>query len=138
MVRLTRIYTRGGDTGQTSLGDGSRVAKQSPRVEAFGTVDEANAAVGVARLHAAQSELAVNDPSRVKTPIIARGQVLKLAAEVGARIEHAFALTEKGRTRPMRPDSWGPNLLAEGAILMLTAASLAAGSALSPATRPKA
>ena len=53
MVRLTRIYTRGGDTGQTSLGDGSRVAKQSPRVEAFGTVDEANAAVGVARLHAA-------------------------------------------------------------------------------------
>jgi cob(I)alamin adenosyltransferase len=54
MVRLTRIYTRGGDTGQTSLGDGSRVAKQSARVEAFGTVDEANAAVGVARLHAAQ------------------------------------------------------------------------------------
>ena len=53
MVRLTRIYTRGGDTGQTSLGDGSRVAKQSARVEAFGTVDEANAAVGVARLHAA-------------------------------------------------------------------------------------
>jgi cob(I)alamin adenosyltransferase len=54
MVRLTRIYTRGGDTGQTSLGDGSRVAKQSPRVEAFGTVDEANAAVGVARLHTGQ------------------------------------------------------------------------------------
>ena len=54
MVRLTRIYTRGGDTGQTSLGDGSRVAKQSPRVEAFGTVDEANAAVGVVRLHTAQ------------------------------------------------------------------------------------
>jgi cob(I)alamin adenosyltransferase len=52
MVRLTRIYTRGGDTGQTSLGDGSRVAKQSPRVEAFGTVDEANAAVGVVRLYA--------------------------------------------------------------------------------------
>jgi cob(I)alamin adenosyltransferase len=56
MVRLTRIYTRGGDTGQTSLGDGSRVAKQSPRVEAFGTVDEANAAVGVVRLHTAQSD----------------------------------------------------------------------------------
>jgi cob(I)alamin adenosyltransferase len=54
MVRLTRIYTRGGDTGQTSLGDGSRVAKQSSRVEAFGTVDEANAAVGVVRLHTGQ------------------------------------------------------------------------------------
>ena len=51
MVRLTRIYTRGGDRGQTSLGDGSRVAKQALRVEAFGTVDEANAAIGLARLH---------------------------------------------------------------------------------------
>ena len=51
MVRLTRIYTRGGDKGQTSLGDGSRVAKQSLRVEAYGTVDEANAAIGLARLY---------------------------------------------------------------------------------------
>ena len=52
MVKLTRIYTRGGDKGDTSLGDGSRVAKHDPRVEAYGTVDEANAAVGLARLHA--------------------------------------------------------------------------------------
>lgn len=52
MVRLTRIYTRGGDKGETSLGDGSRVPKQSLRVEAYGTVDEANAAIGLARLHA--------------------------------------------------------------------------------------
>ncbi|HTT80090.1 MAG TPA: ATP:cob(I)alamin adenosyltransferase, partial [Stellaceae bacterium] len=41
MVRLTRIYTRGGDKGKTSLGDGSRVPKQSLRVDAYGTVDEA-------------------------------------------------------------------------------------------------
>ena len=53
MVRLTRIYTRGGDKGTTSLGDGSRVPKQAPRVEAYGTVDEANAAIGLARLHVA-------------------------------------------------------------------------------------
>jgi len=52
MVRLTRIYTRGGDTGETSLGDGSRVPKQALRVAAYGTVDEANAAIGLARLHA--------------------------------------------------------------------------------------
>jgi cob(I)alamin adenosyltransferase len=52
VVRLTRIYTRGGDQGETSLGDGSRIAKSSLRVEAFGTVDEANAAIGLARLHA--------------------------------------------------------------------------------------
>jgi cob(I)alamin adenosyltransferase len=51
MVKLTRIYTRGGDKGKTSLGDGARVTKQSLRVEAYGTVDEANAAVGLARLH---------------------------------------------------------------------------------------
>ncbi|MBI5121190.1 MAG: cob(I)yrinic acid a,c-diamide adenosyltransferase [Rhodospirillales bacterium] len=54
MVRLTRIYTRGGDKGQTSLGDGSRVAKHDLRVEAYGTVDEANAALGLVRLHTAQ------------------------------------------------------------------------------------
>jgi cob(I)alamin adenosyltransferase len=52
MVRLTRIYTRGGDGGLTSLGDGSRVAKHALRVEASGTVDEANATLGLARLHA--------------------------------------------------------------------------------------
>ncbi len=53
MVRLTRIYTRGGDQGETSLGDGRRVAKHDLRVEAFGTVDEANATIGLARLHVA-------------------------------------------------------------------------------------
>src|SRR5208337_4878253 len=52
MVRLTRIYTRGGDSGETSLGDGARVPKHALRVAAYGTVDEANAAIGVARLHA--------------------------------------------------------------------------------------
>jgi cob(I)alamin adenosyltransferase len=53
MVLLTRIYTRGGDAGETSLGDGARVPKHALRVAAIGTVDEANAAVGLARLHAA-------------------------------------------------------------------------------------
>ena len=46
-VRLTRIYTRGGDAGETSLGDGSRVSKLDPRIAAYGAVDELNAAVGV-------------------------------------------------------------------------------------------
>jgi cob(I)alamin adenosyltransferase len=52
MVRLTKIYTRGGDGGRTSLGDGARVAKHDLRVDSYGTVDEANAAIGIARLHA--------------------------------------------------------------------------------------
>jgi ATP:cob(I)alamin adenosyltransferase len=51
MVKLTRIYTRGGDKGQTSLGDGTRVPKHDLRVAAYGTVDEANAVIGLARLH---------------------------------------------------------------------------------------
>jgi cob(I)alamin adenosyltransferase len=53
MVKLDVITTRGGDGGQTSLGDGSRVRKDALRVEAYGTVDEANAAIGVLRLHLA-------------------------------------------------------------------------------------
>jgi len=47
-VRLDRIYTRGGDRGETSLGDGSRVSKTDPRIEAYGTVDELNSAIGFA------------------------------------------------------------------------------------------
>jgi len=51
MVRLTKIYTGGGDTGKTSLVDGARVPKTHPRLKAIGAVDEVNAAVGLARLH---------------------------------------------------------------------------------------
>jgi cob(I)alamin adenosyltransferase len=51
MVTLTKIYTKGGDGGRTSLGDGARVAKHAERVAAYGTVDEANAVIGLARLH---------------------------------------------------------------------------------------
>jgi cob(I)alamin adenosyltransferase len=54
MVQLTRIYTKGGDKGTTSLGSGKRVPKHDLRVSAYGTVDEANAAIGVARLHLTQ------------------------------------------------------------------------------------
>ena len=52
MVVLNRIYTRTGDGGDTALGDGTRVPKHAPRVAAYGTVDETNATVGLARLRA--------------------------------------------------------------------------------------
>ena len=55
MVRLTRIYTRGGDGGETSLGGGTRTPKHSLRVSAIGDVDETNATVGLVRLHLAGS-----------------------------------------------------------------------------------
>ena len=57
MVVLSKIYTRTGDGGDTALSDGTRVAKHDPRVEAYGTVDELNAVLGVARL-AAGTDLA--------------------------------------------------------------------------------
>ena len=58
MVVLSRIYTRTGDTGETALGDGTRVPKYDGRVAAYGTVDEVNATVGLARLHGMGAELA--------------------------------------------------------------------------------
>ncbi|MGH1330508.1 MAG: cob(I)yrinic acid a,c-diamide adenosyltransferase [Paracoccaceae bacterium] len=66
MVVLNKIYTRTGDGGDTALGNGARVAKHDPRVEAYGTVDETNATLGLARLHAsgqldAQLALIQND-----------------------------------------------------------------------------
>jgi cob(I)alamin adenosyltransferase len=52
MVKLDKIYTRGGDKGETSLGGGARVGKNNIRVQAYGTADEANAIIGLARLNA--------------------------------------------------------------------------------------
>ena len=60
-VRLTRIYTRGGDAGETSLGDGSRVSKLDPRIAAYGAVDELNAQLGLA--------LAGGLPESLDTPL---------------------------------------------------------------------
>jgi cob(I)alamin adenosyltransferase len=57
-VRLTRIYTRGGDHGETSLGDGSRVSKLDPRVRAYGEVDELNSVLGWAQVEARDQRLA--------------------------------------------------------------------------------
>jgi cob(I)alamin adenosyltransferase len=57
-VRLTRIYTRGGDAGETSLGDGSRVSKLDPLVRAYGEVDELNSLIGLAQVAAGDERLA--------------------------------------------------------------------------------
>jgi cob(I)alamin adenosyltransferase len=56
-VRLTKIYTRGGDRGETSLGDGSRVSKLDPLVRAYGAVDELNSVVGWAQVEARDQRL---------------------------------------------------------------------------------
>jgi cob(I)alamin adenosyltransferase len=80
-VRLTRIYTRGGDSGETSLGDGSRVSKLDPRLAAYGSVDELNAAIGLALAGACP------DPIR---DVLARVQneLFDLGADLSVPLEH--------------------------------------------------
>jgi cob(I)alamin adenosyltransferase len=74
-VRLTRIYTRGGDRGETSLGDGSRVSKLDCRIAAFGTVDELNSLVGA---------VLAGDVSEEISPVLERVQneLFDLGADV--------------------------------------------------------
>jgi len=60
MVVLSKIYTRTGDDGTTALGSGRRVSKYDPRVECYGTLDETNATIGLARIHARASDAALD------------------------------------------------------------------------------
>jgi cob(I)alamin adenosyltransferase len=112
MVTLTRIYTRGGDGGETSLGDGQRVAKYNLRVAAYGTVDETNAVIGLARQYTTGEEDAMlmriqNDlfdlGADLCTPEAGRkaagalriveAQVLRLEAEIDAMNAELAPLT---------------------------------------------
>ena len=61
MIKLTKIYTRTGDKGKTSLGDGTRVSKEDFRVDAYGTIDEANSVIGLARTRTKNAELILLD-----------------------------------------------------------------------------
>jgi len=61
MVKLNKIYTRTGDDGTTGLGTGERVEKFHGRIEAFGTVDETNAVIGIIRLHTQKSDPRIDD-----------------------------------------------------------------------------
>jgi cob(I)alamin adenosyltransferase len=85
-VRLTRIYTRGGDAGETSLGDGSRVSKLDCRIGAFGTVDELNAALGVV--------LAGDPPNAMRGPL---EQVQNDLFDVGADLSVPWGVTDRLR-----------------------------------------
>ena len=95
MVQLTKIYTRGGDQGETSLGDGSRVAKHDVRVEAYGTVDEANAAIGLVRVEIARAGADEKDLdatlSRIQNDLFDLGADL-CTPEDGRRAEGALRI----------------------------------------------
>jgi cob(I)alamin adenosyltransferase len=93
-VRLTRIYTRGGDAGETSLGAGSRVPKTDPRIEAVGEVDELNSLIGWSRaidgaplvLARIQNEL-FDLGADLATPPSAAGERLRVTQELVDRLE---------------------------------------------------
>jgi cob(I)alamin adenosyltransferase len=85
-VRLTKIYTRGGDAGETSLGDGSRVSKLDCRIGAFGTVDELNAALGVV--------LAGDVPAELRPPL---ERVQNELFDVGADLSVPWGVTDRLR-----------------------------------------
>jgi cob(I)alamin adenosyltransferase len=86
-VRLTRIYTRAGDGGETSLGDGSRVPKLDCRIGAFGTVDELNSAIGLV--------LAEPDfPDRLRGPL---EQIQNDLFDVGADLSVPYGVTDRLR-----------------------------------------
>lgn len=89
MVKLDVITTRGGDGGETSLGDGTRLRKDALRVEAYGTVDEANAALGLVRLHTG-ADMAVDAMlSRIQNELFDVGADLCVPGEAGARLRVA-------------------------------------------------
>ena len=89
MVKLDIITTRGGDAGETSLGDGARVRKDALRVEAYGTVDEANAAIGVLRLHTGEDAVADAMLARIQNDLFDIGADLCVPGEAGARLRVA-------------------------------------------------
>jgi cob(I)alamin adenosyltransferase len=93
MVRIDRVVTRGGDGGETSLGDGQRVAKDSLRVETYGTVDEANAAIGILRLHTASDAAADAMLARVQNDLFDVGADLCVPGEAGDRLRLTQAPT---------------------------------------------
>jgi len=85
-VRLTRIYTRGGDAGETSLGDGSRVSKLDCRIGAFGTVDELNSSIGVV--------LAGEVPDGMREPL---ERIQNELFDVGADLSVPWGVTDRLR-----------------------------------------
>ena len=89
MVKLDVITTRGGDGGETSLGDGARVRKDALRVEAYGTVDEANAAIGVLRLATREDAEADAMLARIQNDLFDIGADLCVPGEAGARLRVA-------------------------------------------------
>ncbi len=99
MVVLNRIYTRTGDKGTTRLATGEPVSKASPRVEAYGAIDEANACIGLARVHTADD--AVLDPmlARIQNELFDLGADLATPSQAGETAASALRILDSQVTR---------------------------------------
>jgi cob(I)alamin adenosyltransferase len=86
MVRIDTVVTRGGDRGETSLGDGARLRKDAPRIEAIGAVDETNAAIGVLRLATQGEPDADAMLARIQNDLFDVGADLSVPGEAGDRL----------------------------------------------------
>jgi cob(I)alamin adenosyltransferase len=95
MVQINRVVTRGGDAGQTSLGDGTRVSKADARIEALGAVDEANASVGVLRLHTRASPEADAMLARIQNDLFDVGADLCVPGSGGGGLRVTDAAVER-------------------------------------------
>jgi len=91
MVRITRVYTRTGDKGQTALVGGKRVAKDSPRIESYGTIDELNSIVGLARAFNAD-KLGESEAHRYLDEVLAKIQdeLFDLGSELATPEDAAY------------------------------------------------
>jgi cob(I)alamin adenosyltransferase len=86
MVRINRVTTRGGDKGETSLGDGTRVRKDDPRIAAIGAVEEANASIGLLRLMTRDSPEAAAMLARIQNDLFDLGADLCVPGAAGDRL----------------------------------------------------
>ena len=86
MVRIDRVVTRGGDAGETSLGDGARLRKDATRIAAIGAVDEVNAAIGVLRLATRDAPEADAMLARIQNDLFDVGADLSVPGEGGDRL----------------------------------------------------
>ena len=86
MIRINRVTTRGGDKGETSLGDGTRVRKDDPRIAAIGAVEEANAMIGVLRLIARDAPDVPEMLARIQNDLFDLGADLCVPGNAGGRL----------------------------------------------------
>jgi ATP:cob(I)alamin adenosyltransferase len=136
MPRITKVYTRTGDDGTTSLGGGRRVPKDSARIDAYGTVDELNSAIGVALAEKLDSEIAA-PLARIQNDLFHLGADLCILEEDKARVpaprieaRHVEELDSRTSSCPAAPPA-----RRRSTSLGLSAVAPSASSSRCPGTR---